>query len=163
METVYLETTVIGTIASRNHPDPIMLGRQLSTRRWWADAPARFDLKISDLVIAECSAGDPTAAAERLLIVDGIDILAPKDEAETLAEALMVGKAVPETEPRDAAHIALAAIHGMNYLVTWNFKHILNPHTQRRIETICRNAGFIPATICTPEQLLESYDDTNPD
>jgi hypothetical protein len=163
METVYLETTVIGTIASRNHPDPIMLARQLSTRQWWADAFSRFDLKISDLVIAECSAGDPTAASERLQVVAGLDILRPKDQAETLADALIVGKAVPESEPRDAAHIALAAIHGMDYLVTWNFKHILNPHTQRKINSICRDAGFIPATICTPEQLLESNDDAQPD
>ena len=160
METVYLETTVVGTIASRDHPDPIVLARQLSTRKWWADAPARFDLRISDLVIAECSAGDPTAAAERLAIVDGIDLVTPREDAESLAEALMLGKAVPESEPRDAAHIALAAVHGLTYLVTWNFKHILNPHLQRRIGDICRESGFTPATICTPEQLLESYDDT---
>jgi hypothetical protein len=159
METVYLETTVVGTIASRDHPDPIMLARQLSTRQWWSDAPSRFDLRISDLVIAECSAGDPTAASERLEIIGGIEVLSPHADAETLAEALMVGKAVPESEPRDAAHIALAAVHGVNYLVTWNFKHILNPHLQRRIEGICRDCGFAPATICTPEQLLESYDD----
>ena len=75
----------------------------------------------------------------------------------------MVGKAVPESEPRDAAHIALAAVHGMDYLVTWNFKHILNPHVQRRIDDICRESGFAPSTICTPDQLLESYDDTQPD
>ncbi len=163
MQTVYLETTVIGTIASRDHPDPIMLARQLSTRRWWADAPSRFDLRISDLVIAECSAGDPSAAAERLQVVDRIEILAPNDDAESLAEALVIGKAVPESEPRDAAHIGLAAVHGMNYLVTWNFKHILNPHLQRRIDHICRESGFAPSTICTPEQLLESYDDSQPD
>ncbi len=72
----------------------------------------------------------------------------------------MLGKAVPESEPRDAAHIALAAVHGLTYLVTWNFKHILNPHLQRRIGDNCRESGFTPATICTPEQLLESYDDT---
>ncbi len=160
METVYLETTVVGTIASRDHPDPIVLARQLSTRKWWADASSRFDLEISDLVIAECRAGDPAAAAERLQVIDGIDILAPTEEAELLAESPMTGKAVPETEPRDAAHIALAAVHGLVYLVTWNFKHILNPHLQRRIEDICRDSGFIPATICTPEQLFESYDDT---
>jgi hypothetical protein len=158
METVYLETTVVGTIASRNHPDPIMLARQLSTRRWWFDAKSRFDLKISDLVIAECNAGDPTAASERLTIIDGLDVLSPHADAELLAEALIAGKAVPETEPRDAAHIALAAVHGLNYLVTWNFKHILNPHLQRRIVDICRDSGFISATICTPEQLLESSD-----
>lgn len=96
METVYLETTVVGTIASRDHSDPIMLARQLSTRLWWADAPSRFDLKISDLVIAECSAGDPTAASERLAVVDGIDVVTPREDAESLAEALMVGKAVPD-------------------------------------------------------------------
>jgi len=160
METVYLETTVVGAIASRDHKDPIVYARQVSTRRWWANASTRFDLRVSDLVIVECSAGDPTAAAERLQIVDGIDILTPRNEAEMLAEALLAGKAVPETEPRDAAHIALAAIHGINYLVTWNFKHILNPHTQRKIETVCRDAGYLPSTICTPEQLLESADGT---
>lgn len=163
METVYLEATVIGTIASRNQPDPIMLARQLTTRQWWTDAATRFDLKISDLVISECGAGDPVAAAERLRILTGIDVLAPTDDAETPAEALLLGQAVPNSEPRDAAHIDLAAAHGLTYLVTWNFRHILNPHTQRLIDSICREAGFVPPTICTPEQLLESYDITKPD
>ena len=160
MESVYLETTVIGTIASRDHPDPIMLARQLSTRQWWNDASSRFDLKISDLVISECKGGDPDAATERLQILNGIDVLAPTNDVETLAEALLLGKAVPSTEPRDAAHIAFAAVYRLNYLVTWNFKHILNPHTQRLIDLISRDAGFFPPTICTPEQLLESYDIT---
>lgn len=160
METVYLETTVVGTIASRDHTDPLVLARQIATRRWWAGAATRFHLYISDLVIAECSAGDPTAAAERLQLAVGIDILVPSEEAETLTKALLDGKAVPKTEPRDAAHIALAAVHGIDFLVTWNFKHILNPHTQRLIDTICRDSGFVPVTICTPEQLLETNDDT---
>lgn len=82
METVYLETTVVGTIASRNHRDPTILARQLSTRRWWYDAASRFDLKISDLVITECSAGDPSAARERLEVLDGIDVLVPRTDAE---------------------------------------------------------------------------------
>ena len=136
-----------------------MLARQLSTRLWWADAASRFELRISDLVIAECSAGDPSAAFERLEVIQGINILVPTDDAESLADALMVGKAVPITEPRDAAHIALAAVHGIDYLVTWNFKHILNPHVQRRIDDICRALGYVPPTICTPDQLLESRDD----
>ena len=159
METVYLETTVVGTIASRNSADPIILARQLSTRRWWAEAPSKFDLRVSDLVIAECQAGDPIAATERLHVIAGIPILAPNSDAESLAEALIAGKAVPETEPRDAAHIAMAAVHGVNYLATWNFRHILNPHQQWRINEICREMGFTPSTICTPEQLLESYED----
>lgn len=111
-------------------------------------------------MIAECNAGDPTAATERLAVVAGIEVVTPREDAESLAEALILGKAVPKSEPRDAAHIALAAVHGLTYLVTWNFKHRLNPHLQRRIDDICRDSGFAPSTICTPEQWLESYDDT---
>ena len=160
MESVYLETTVVGTIASRDHPDPIILARQSITRRWWRDASIRYRLYISDLVIVECSAGDPSAAAERRQVIDEIDGLSPLDDAESLVESLLNGNAVPKTEPRDAAHIALAAVHGIDFLVTWNFKHILNPHTQHLIEAIFRDAGFIPPTICTPEQLLEASDDS---
>ncbi len=160
MESVYLETTVVGTIASRDHPDPVIFARQSVTRRWWRDASIRYHLYISDLVIAECSAGDPTAASERQQVIDGIDVLSPLDDAESLVESLLKGNAVPKTEPRDAAHIALAAVHGMDFLVTWNFKHILNPHTQHRIDTVIRDAGLVPPTICTPEQLLEADDDS---
>ena len=160
MESVYLETTVVGTIASRDHPDPIILARQSVTRRWWRDASIRYRLYISDLVIVECSAGDPSAAVERQQVIDEIDILSPLDDAESLVKSLLNGNAVPKTEPRDAAHIALAAVHGIDFLVTWNFKHILNPHTQHLIEAIIRDAGFIPPTICTPEQLLEASDDS---
>lgn len=161
METVYVETTVIGMIASRDHPDPLVLARQTVSRRWWAAAPATFDLRISDLVIAECSAGDPDAAGERLDIIKSVLLLPPNEAAESLTNALIAGNAVPDAEPRDAAHIALAAAHSVNFLVTWNFKHIFNPHTQHLIDKICRDNGFEPATICTPEQLMEAGDDSH--
>ncbi len=93
-------------------------------------------------------------------MIDEIDVLSPLDDAESLVELLLNGNAVPKTEPRDAAHIALAAVHGIDFLVTWNFKHILNPHTQHLIDAIIRDAGFVPPTICTPEQLLEASDDS---
>lgn len=163
MDTVYLETTVAGTIASRDHPDPVILTRQTISRRWWPTARSNYDLRISDLVITECSAGDPTAAAERLQLVEGITLLTPDESAESLADKLIDGKAVPDSEPRDAAHIALATVHKIDFLVTWNFKHILNPHTQHLIEQICRDNGFEPATICTPEQLMEADDDAKSD
>lgn len=66
----------------------------------------------------ECSAGDPAAAAERQQVIHEIDVLAPLDEAELVVESLLNGNAVPKTEPRDAAHIALAAVHGIDFLVT---------------------------------------------
>lgn len=159
MDTVYLETTVIGNLAGRLHPDTIIAARQETTRRWWATARSRHELFASDLVLDECRAGDAQAAAERLSELDGIPLLEAPPAAETLADLLIARKAVPATEPRDAAHIAISAVNGIDFLVTWNFRHILNPATQHLIEAVCRGARFEPPTICTPEQLLEANDD----
>jgi hypothetical protein len=77
-----------------------------------------------------------------------------------LAELLIDRKAVPASEPRDALHIAIAAANGVQFIATWNFKHILNPHLQAQIAGTCREAGFIPPVICTPEQLKATEDDS---
>ena len=111
-------------------------------------------------MIDECNGGDPTAAAERLAVIAGLPLLTGGDDSKTLAELLLSGRAVPHSEPRDATHIAIAAVHGIELLATWNFKQILNPATQHLIDSICRDAGYEPATICTPEQLLEAFDDS---
>jgi len=160
MQSVYLETTVVGHIAGRLHPVATVLARQQSTREWWDTADARYRLFVSDLVLAECGDGDGDAARERLEVVDGIDILQTTAAANDLAAELITAHAVPKTEPRDALHIALAAINGVGYLATWNFKHIMNPSTQHLIDAVCQNAGIESAVICTPEQLLVTYDDS---
>ena len=160
MQSVYLETTVIGNIAGPFHPDLGIAVRQSVTRRWWDTAPDRYELFVSALVIDECNGGDPTAAAERLVVIAGLPLLKGGDDSKTLADLLLNGRAVPQTEPRDATLIAIAAVNGIELLATWNFKHILNPATQHLIDSICRDAGYEPATICTPEQLLEAFDDT---
>lgn len=160
MQTVYLETTVIGHIAGRLHPTASVLARQQTTREWWITAHDRYRLLISDLVIAECGDGDSVAAHERLEVLSGIDVLQTTDAAKILARLLIAAHAVPKTEPRDALHIALAATQGIDYLVTWNFKHIMNASTQHLIDDVCRDAGIVPATICTPEQLLVIYGDS---
>ena len=120
----------------------------------------RYLLFVSDLVLAECGDGDEDAASERLNILEGIDVLQTTAAANELAASLIEAHAVPKSEPRDALHIALAAINGIDYLATWNFKHIMNPSTQHLIDAVCRNAGIESATICTPEQLWVTYDDT---
>ena len=160
MQSVYLETTVIGNIAGRIHPDLAMAARQSVTRRWWDTAPNRYELFVSALVIDECNGGNPTAASERLAVIGNLPMLDGGADAMSLADALLDGNAVPRSEPRDATHIAIAAVNAIELLATWNFKHILNPATQHIIDAICRNAGYEPATICTPEQLLEAFDDS---
>ena len=160
MNSVYIETTVVGNVAGRVRSNPIIASRQMVTRNWWATATVRYDIFASQLVIDECSAGDPTAAAERLVVLDGLQLIQSSPDAESLVDALIDGHGVPASEPRDASHIAIAATNGIEFLASWNFKHILNPSTMRRIESICRDCGFEPPSLCTPEQLLETYDDS---
>ena len=160
MESVYIETTIVGHIAGRVHPDPFVAARQQITRDWWRDEGSGYEVFISQVVLEECSQGDPSAAAERLEVVKDINLLEASDEADDLADALISEQAVPASEPRDAFHIAIAAVNGVDYLLTWNCKHIANATLRGRIEKVCRDAGFEPPVICTPEELVELDDDS---
>ncbi len=160
MDTVYIETTVVGSVAGRFHPNPMIAARQTATRAWWPDARTKFRLLVSQLVVDECLAGDPDAAQERLIELQGIPRLQITDAATDLADALMDGTAIPRSEPRDALHIGIAAVHGVQFLVTWNFKHIANATLRDRINSICRDAGHEPPIICTPEEIAGMSDET---
>ena len=109
-------------------------------------------------MLDECGDGDPTAAAERLEVIDGIDMLESTAEVDALADALIRGKAIPSSEPRDAFHVAISAVNGVEYLLTWNFKHIANAMLRGKIEKICRDAGYDPPIICTPNELMGTDD-----
>lgn len=154
--TAYIETTVIGHLVGRILADPIVAGRQAVTRQWWPSATTKYRLFVSNVVADECAAGDPEAAKERLAVLDSLEFIATSPAVDQLARNLIEEFAVPKTEPRDAVHISLSAVNGLEYLVSWNFKHIVNPTTRAAIERVCRNAGFVPPMICTPDELLEA-------
>lgn len=158
---VYIETTVIGYLTSWPRQDVTVAGHQNTTKQWWSTAPTRFELFVSQLVVRECSDGDPDAAKERLESIVDISVLPITSDAETLADALIQGHAVPENQPNDALHIALAAVHQVKYLVSWNFRHIVNASIRPTIEKLCRDAGYEPPILCTPEELLESDETDN--
>ncbi len=158
MSTVYMETTIVGHIAGRVHTDPFVADRQQVIREWWRDHAPTYDVFISQLVIEECSEGDPSAAAERLEAVKYLDLLQSTNDVDDLAGALIAAKAVPASEPCDAFHIAIAAVNGVDYLLTWNYKHIANATLRSRIEQVCRDAGFEPPIICTPDELVGADD-----
>ena len=160
MDSVYIEATVVGNIAGRVRPDPGIAARQRVTRNWWATASSRYSLFVSQLTIDECGYGDPDAAAERLDVIRDLPLLDESEAAENLADLLIARLAVPASQPRDALHIAIATVHGVQFITTWNFKHILNPHLQTKIADTCYEGGFVPPVICTPEQLLETEDDS---
>jgi len=152
--TVYVETSVIGYLLGRIHPDPVISGRQAVTRQWWPIAQRENELLVSELVMQECGAGDPVAAAERLEVLRGLRLLRTPKDAHALAQSFIAAFAVPATEPRDAAHIGIAATSGVEFLVTWNFKHIANVVTRDAIEAVCCESGYEAPTICTPDELL---------
>ncbi|MEX0725101.1 MAG: type II toxin-antitoxin system VapC family toxin [Planctomycetaceae bacterium] len=153
--TVYLETSIVGYLASRPSRDLITAANQQLTREWWDAHRERYELYVSETVIAECSAGDSTAAQERLEAIRDIPILDVTEAAETLASELIKRIPLPKNAEVDALHIAVAAVNGIEYLLTWNCTHIANASFQSRIEMICRSAGLEPPTICTPQQLME--------
>ena len=108
------------------------------------------------MVADECSAGNADASKELMEIVNSLSFLAISPITDRLAADLITKHAVPATEPRDALHIAISAVNGIEYLVSWNFKHIVNPKTRAAIERVCEEAGYSPPMICTPDELLES-------
>lgn len=156
--TVYIETTIIGYLAMRVSGVLRTAANQQTTRDWWDNHRQRFELLVSRFVVDECSDGDPVAAQERLVYLRGLTLLEISDEVSALATALMAGVPLPEKAALDALHISVATISGVEYLLTWNCKHIANPALRPQIERICRELGFEPPVICTPQELLEIDD-----
>ena len=107
-------------------------------------------------MIQEANGGDPQAAKRRVVAIEGLPELDISQEAELLAIQLLEGSALPEKAKTDALHIAVATVHGIDYLLTWNCKHIANAMMRPRIEAICRAAGYEPPVICTPLELMEN-------
>lgn len=99
--------------------------------------------------------GDTDAVEDQLYRIAALPVLPITTEAEALAQAFIQGQAIPEAQPNDALNIALAAVHRVQYLVSWNFRHIVNASLRPAIERVCRAGGYDPPIICTPEELLE--------
>ena len=157
---VYIETTIISYLTARPTHNVVIAGRQQSTRDWWGTAANRFELVASELVLNEARAGDPEAAGARLAAINSLTLLDATEEALELAQQLVNSGVVPTKAAEDAAHIAIAVVNGIEYLVTWNYRHIANAAIRLQIETVCRNAGFEPVIICTPDELMElDHDD----
>lgn len=152
---LYLETSVASYLTARPSRDLITAARQQLTAEWWETRRAGYDVFISPLVLEEAELGDAEAAAARLAVLRELEVVEPSPEADVLAEALMREVPLPEKAAADAVHIAVAATSGAEYLLSWNFKHIVNPVLREQIGEVCRRRGYEPPTLCTPEDLLE--------
>jgi hypothetical protein len=151
--TVYVETTIPSYLTAWPSRDLVRAGEQQVTRDWWAQRSG-YELRVSSLVLLECEAGDPDAAALRLAALDAVPVLALSPEAEALAGVLLREVPLPPRAATDALHIAVAAVNGVAYLLTWNCTHIANAALRPQIEAVCRRSGYEPPVICTPKELL---------
>jgi hypothetical protein len=153
-QTVYIETSIVSYLAAYLSRDLITAAHQQITHTWWQERRPEFWLFASQVVLDESAAGDPQMASKRMEILRDVPLLEITPGVAELAAALIVQLPLPPCAGADAAHIATAAYHGMNFLLTWNCSHIANAALRPRIEKICREQGYTAPVLCTPEELL---------
>jgi len=151
---VYVETTIVSYLTARPMRDLVAAARQEMTTEWWELRRGHFELYVSDAVLEEASRGDSGAAARRLEALQDVPVLETTADALDLAAHLVHIGIVPEKARVDALHIALATVHGTNYLLTWNCAHIANAELEERLRAALIERGFVPPVICTPEELM---------
>ena len=158
---VYIETTIVSYLVgwlSRN--DLQVAAHQELTRRWWMTRRVDFDLFGSALVVDEASDGNPRLAAERLRFLQEVRLLRVTADAHKLKLELLRRTQIPRKAENDALHIAIAAVHGVEFLATWNCRHIANAVTLPLVYDVCRAEGYEPPLVCTPHELLgDSHDE----
>jgi hypothetical protein len=128
------------------------------TKRWWNSWRTQFEIYVSDIVLQEATAGDPQAAQKRLAVMESFPILESDGHSRAFAERIVEICGLPSKALTDAEHVALAAMRGQEFLLTWNCAHLANPHTTSKIRPVCQSEGYSGPLICTPEQLLEKYE-----
>ena len=159
MKTVYIETSILSYLTARPSRDLLAAARQQVTRTWWDAHRPRFEVFVSPLVDQESRRGDTDAAHRRVEAATDIPVLQIVEQAYELAAALIAEGALPASAQDDAAHIALAAVHGMDYLLTWNCRHIDNAETKPLVRSVCAKHGYACPEICTPEELMGGEDE----
>ena len=158
-KSVYIETSIPSYLTARPSRDVRAVAWQQITGQWWDEARADYELFTSELVIVEASAGNPESAARRLEALEGIAELPIDEEVQDLAEQLISQGGLPSAAEADALHVAVAAVHRIDYLLTWNFRHIDNAAKKPIIRSICAAAGYSCPEICAPMELLQEGDD----
>lgn len=155
MKRIYFETSFFGYLTSRPSRDLLKAARQQVTLDLWDLRQSAFTPLISGLVLQEAARGDPQAALLRLQACEQADSLQVSLEAQSLGQRLMNVGAVPQTEPEDALHLALATLAQVDYIVTWNFKHMVGPSAKALLVRHIERLGYAAPLIATPEELLE--------
>ena len=153
-ETVYIETSIIGYLSARSSNNLILMANVEATREWWDNRRSQFALYISQVVLDEVARGDSAIAAQRLEILRDFPLLEVDQAVQNLAAQFLRQSNLPLKAADDALHIAVATVYGLDYLLTWNCKHIANAQIQKKLAQISLNFGYELPIICTPYELM---------
>ncbi len=151
---LYLETTIPSYLVARASRDAILHGQQAATRKWWDERRNDYDLFVSEFVDLEAGRGDAEMVKARVAAMQDLPRLAATEAARELAVEILGAGLIPAKAAVDASHIAVAAVHRMDILLTWNCTHIHNIAISRQIEGLCARVGWPCPAICTPFDLL---------
>ncbi|HEX8361347.1 MAG TPA: type II toxin-antitoxin system VapC family toxin [Longimicrobium sp.] len=153
-QSVYIETSIVSYLVARPSRDVVMAERQRQTHEWWTNRRGEYRLFTSEIVVDEAGRGDAAMARDRMAALAGIPVLRTGPETKALANSLVASGPLPARAAADAAHISLATIAKIDYLLTWNCRHIANPRMYPTIRRVCRERGCTPPVLCTPDDLL---------
>ena len=152
---IYIETTIPSYLVARPARDIVQAARQQLTQDWWHLRRNRHTLFTSQIALDEAAKGDLEIAARRLEVLAALELLELNDSAESLTRRLLDERVLPAAADRDAAHIAMASVHGMDILLSWNCRHIVNACIQPALRRVVAEAGYALPVLCTPEELME--------
>jgi len=153
---LYIETTVVSLLTARPSSNVISMARQLQTQQWWEEILPNYRPLISYFVRDEATNGDARASKKRLEALEGFEYLENNDEVEYLAGRYYEALQIPEKAELDAYHLAIATYYKMDYIVSWNFKHIAGERVRRVLYDLNNSLKLPTPVICTPENMLEA-------
>ena len=154
METVYIETTVVSYLVANPSRDALLAAHQQLTRQWWQDERRRYECVTSPEVFREAALGDAVMSRRRLEALAGLTVIAVDESARGLTRKLMATGILPAAAGSDALHAVVASQHGIQILLTWNCRHLANPHVTGRLRAFMQQHGLVLPEICTPVELV---------
>ena len=154
METIYIETTVVSYLVANPSRDSILAAHQQLTRQWWQDERQRYQCVTSEEVLREAGSGDAEMGRRRLEALSGMTVLTVDASARVLAQELLAARLLPPAAASDAIHAVVAAQHRINILLTWNCRHLANPHLLGKLREFVGRSGLVLPEVCTPVELM---------
>ena len=149
---VYLDTNIISSYWYSG-TDILGRARRLTTREWWRNERRQLAIWVSAATEDELAAGRFSRQADCLRFVRRLPYLPISTKVRRFAGGLVGSGVVPAEKPGDAVQMAVGAVHRIDYLLSWNYAHLVNPVAQRQLEAVCEEHGLRAPLLVSPESI----------